>query len=438
MVRLNPQRCHDSRKRADNKRCVDNGIVIDNAAVNGQRWILRLVTLLEILLCGAALLVLLPATVLFAEVVSAVTGSRGTATPESERRRLAVLVPAHNEASIIAGTLRSIAQQLEEPDRLIVVADNCSDETAVIAASEGAEVIARTDLNNRGKGYALDFGIRHLESDPPSIVVVIDADCRITAASIDRLARCCAWTARPVQALYLMRAAKDTGLMARIAEFAWVVKNQIRPMGLYRLGLPCQLMGTGMAFPWACICSARLATGHIVEDLKLGIDLTRAGTAPVFCAEAVVTSEFPVSKEGIRGQRERWEHGHLGVILSEAPRLLLESLASSNVRLMALALDLSVPPLALLALQVVLVWLASAAFFVVTTAHLPLDMTSAAAILLVLSVLMCWMRYGRPIISLGSLGLAVVYALWKIPLYMKFLVARQSRWVRSKRDEDGR
>lgn len=396
-----------------------------------------MVTLLEILLCGAAFLVLLPATVLFAEVVSAVTGSRDTATPQSERRRLAVLVPAHNEASVIAATLRSIVQQLEEADRLIVVADNCSDETAAIAATEGAEVIARTDLNKRGKGYALDFGIRHLESDPPSIVVVIDADCQITEASIDKLVRCCAWTARPVQALYLMRAAKGAGLKARIAEFAWVVKNQVRPMGLNRLGLPCQLMGTGMAFPWACICSARLATGHIVEDLKLGIDLARAGTPPVFCAAAVVTSDFPVSREGIRGQRERWEHGHLGVILSETPRLLRDSLASLNVYLMALALDLSVPPLALLALLVVLVWLASVVFCAVTTAHLPLNMTSAAAILLALSVLMCWARYGRPIISLGSLGLAMVYALWKVPLYVRFLGARQLRWVRSKRDEDG-
>jgi cellulose synthase/poly-beta-1,6-N-acetylglucosamine synthase-like glycosyltransferase len=394
--------------------------------------------LLEILLGGAALLVLLPVTVLFVEVLLAVT-SRGSAVVQlGERPRLAVVMPAHNEASIIADTLRSIVPQLSKSDRLIVVADNCSDETAAIATAEGAEVIVRTHLTLRGKGYALDFGVRHLERDAPDVVIIIDADCQVGAGAIDRLARLCGQTARPVQALYLMHSPKGGGLKTRIAEFAWVVKNQVRPTGLHRLGLPCQLMGTGMAFPWVCISTARLATGHIVEDLKLGIDLARAGTPPLFCPEALVTSQFPTSSEGIQSQRTRWEHGHLGVILSDAPRLFLGSLAPLNADLMALALDLSVPPLALATLYAVAVWVASAFFYGFTRVQLPLDMATTAAVLLALSVLLSWGRYGRRIISLGSLALAGVYALWKIPVYARFLVARQLGWVRSKRDGDER
>ena len=52
-----------------------------------------------------------------------------------------------------------------------------------------------------------------------------------------------------LQALDLMRSPEGAGLKTRIAEFAWVVKNQVRPLGYHHLGLPCQLMGTGMAFP---------------------------------------------------------------------------------------------------------------------------------------------------------------------------------------------
>ncbi len=55
--------------------------------------------------------------------------------------------------------------------------------------------------------------------------------------------------------------------------------------------------------------------------------------------------------------------------------------------------------------------------------------------MLTLSVLLSWLRYGRQVISLGSLACAPFYALWKIPLYLKFLVKRQAEWVRSKRDE---
>jgi cellulose synthase/poly-beta-1,6-N-acetylglucosamine synthase-like glycosyltransferase len=395
-----------------------------------------LVILLAILISSAALLLLVPTTVLFTEVMLAASDRREREAPLAKRQQLAIVMPAHNEASGIAGALRSIIPQLGNLDRLVVVADNCTDQTAAIALAEGAEVIVRTDPILRGKGYALDFGVRHLESNAPDIVMIVDADCVVAADAIDQLARLCAISQRPVQALYLMHAGKDAGLKTRISEFAWVVKNQVRPSGLNRLGLPCQLMGTGMAFPWSCISAARLATGHIVEDLKLGIDLARAGTPPLFCPNALVTSEFPNSAEGVQGQRTRWEHGHLSVILNEAPRLLLDSFARRSVGLMALALDLSVPPLALLVLLVGALWCASALLYVFSRIEFPLGFTTLAAFLLAFSVLLSWKRFGRHVISLGSLAVAMIYPLWKIPLYVKFLVARQLDWVRSRRDAD--
>ena len=392
---------------------------------------------LEIVLETVAFLLLLPAAILFVEILLAATKPAYLPGQRGERRRLAVLVPAHDEASIIEGTIRSIVPQLNESDRLLVVADNCADDTAAVARSAGAEVVVRSDLTRRGKGYALDFGIRRLEFEPPDVVVIVDADCRVDPGAIDKLARLCAMTERPIQALYLMHAQKNSGPKMRIAEFAWIVKNQARPEGLHRLGLPCQLMGTGMAFPWLCISKAKLASGHIVEDLQLGIDLARAGTPPLFCPDALVSSEFPPSSDGVQGQRTRWEHGHLGVIVSEVPRLLLGSLFRMNASLLSLTLDLSVPPLALLALMVAAVWCASAIFLIFTNTQLPVAIATTSAALLVLSVLMAWVRYGRQTISLPSLALAIVYALWKIPLYAKFLVARQMDWVRSKRNEDG-
>jgi cellulose synthase/poly-beta-1,6-N-acetylglucosamine synthase-like glycosyltransferase len=395
-----------------------------------------MIGVLGFLIGAAALLLLLPATVLFSEVLFSFIPFDGLSREEGERGRIAVLMPAHNEASIIATTLRSVKPQLASSDRLVVVADNCSDDTKLVAIAEGAEVIVRTDLARRGKGYALDYGVRHLELDPPQILIVIDADCLVAPDTIDTLARVSARASRPVQALYLMYAPKDSGLRLRIAEFAFLVKNKVRPLGLRRLGLPCQLMGTGMAFPWTCISTAALATGHIVEDLKLGIDLARAGTPPTFCAEALVTSQFAASSEGSQSQRTRWEHGHLGLIVSDTPRLLLESVFTLDLKLLALALDLSIPPLALLALMNALVWIMSASFFLVTKHQTPLIIASTSIVLLALSALLSWTGYGRHILSLGNLIYAVFYAIMKVPLYAKFLVARQLDWVRSKRDQD--
>jgi cellulose synthase/poly-beta-1,6-N-acetylglucosamine synthase-like glycosyltransferase len=393
-----------------------------------------LATALEILLGAAALLLLLPVAVLFVEVLLAVSKRAPDTGKAGARGSLAIVVPAHDEASMVATTLRSILPELSASDRLIVVADNCSDETAAVAAASGAETIVRTDPARRGKGYALDFAVRHLARTAPDIVIVIDADCRVAPGSIDCLARVCTNAARPVQALYLMHSPPNAGPMTRIAEFAWALKNQVRPLGSLRLGLPCQLMGTGMAFPWVCISAANLASGHIVEDLNLGLELTRAGTPPLFCPEALVTSTFPASKEGIQNQRTRWEHGHLGVIASELPRLYMDAFAKRDVGLLAAALDLSVPPLALLLLQVTAVWCASLLLYFFANSAVPLIMASVVVILFLVSVLMAWAFYGRRIISFGSLALAAAYALLKIPLYARFLVARQVNWVRSKRD----
>ena len=122
-----------------------------------------MVTALEFLLGGAALLLLLPVLVLFVEVALAVTAGRHSRATTGTRGSLAIIMPAHNEASMIAGSLGSVLPQLGALDRLIVVADNCSDETAMVAAACGAQVIIRADEARRGKGYALDFGVRHLE-----------------------------------------------------------------------------------------------------------------------------------------------------------------------------------------------------------------------------------------------------------------------------------
>ncbi len=389
--------------------------------------------LLNLLASTIVFLALVPVLVLFVQVMLAATG-RSRPAIAGRRPRLAVIVPAHDEASGIAATLRALIPQLAPRDRLIVVADNCSDDTAVIARREGAEVIVRTDTTRRGKGYALDFGVRHLESDPPDVALIVDADCEVTPGAVGCLAATCASTGRPVQSLYLMLAPPNAGLKTRIAEFAWVLRNQVRPLGLRRLGLPCQLMGSGMAFPWECLRTSALATGHIVEDLKLGIELARVGHAPLFCPEALVTSRFPDSASGLQSQRTRWEHGHLGVIFSDAPRLLLESVLRRRLSLLALALDLSVPPLALLALQMLLVWLAASALYAFTEIGAPLALATLGIVLFGLAVIIARWRFAPHVVSLASLALAPAYVLWKIPLYAKFLVSRQIDWVRSRRD----
>ena len=394
---------------------------------------------LELVLGLLAATVLIPALLVTLQVLLALVPGRARPVASGLRPQVAVLVPAHNEAAGIRATLQAILDQLAAGDRVLVVADNCEDATAAVAAATGAEVIERSDPIRRGKGYALDFGIRYLAEQAPTVVIIVDADCLVTPGSIDQLTRLAMVSQCPAQALYMMQAPpnasiKTPGIKTRIAEFAWMVKNQVRPLGSQRLGLPCQLMGTGMAFPWALISKATLANAELVEDMKLGIDLALAGHPPVFCADALVTSQFPDSAAAAATQRTRWEHGHLGMILAEAPRLLGQAVMRRNLKLLGLALDLAVPPLALLVALLMLLFAVSGGFFLAGFSFWPLLLSGLALGSLTLALLLAWLVWGRSVLPFGDLLSAPLYILGKAPMYLKFWTKRQKEWVRTGRD----
>jgi cellulose synthase/poly-beta-1,6-N-acetylglucosamine synthase-like glycosyltransferase len=397
-------------------------------------------TFISLLLTLSAILLAVPVAIFLIEVAAAIILSgRGAAARVSVERdshqRLVVLVPAHNESTGLLLTLADIKQQLRTGDGILVVADNCSDDTAAIALAQSVEVIERNDPAKRGKGYALDFGLQHLKLSPPEIVVMVDADCRIAPNAINYLAKACSTTGRPVQALDLMTAPAGSGVNHQVAEFAWRVKNWLRPLGFKALGLPCQLMGTGMAFPWDVICCADLNSGWVVEDLKLGLDLTSKGHPPVFCPSARVTSEFASSARAARTQRERWEGGHISVILTTVPRMFFKAVSYRDWNLLALTLDLAVPPLSLLAILVI-------AMFTVTTLSYALlgfsslapALSTATLLAFLLAAGLAWLKCGRDIVPVNAILLIAPYIFRKLGLYRAVLFEKtDAQWIRTDR-----
>jgi cellulose synthase/poly-beta-1,6-N-acetylglucosamine synthase-like glycosyltransferase len=389
-------------------------------------------------LAALAVLLAIPVALFCLEAVVATVLPRrkGLAAPSNDfRQRVAVLVPAHNESTGLLRTIEDVKAQLRNGDRLLVVADNCTDDTATVAAAAGADVIERNEPDKVGKGYALDWGVRHLNADPREIVIVVDADCWLAAGAIESLRTTCAVTHRPVQALYLMTAPEQCSFDCRVAQFAWRVNNWVRPLGLSSLDLPCHLMGTGMAFPWDAIRAAQLASGCIVEDLKLGLDLAVAGTPPVFCASAVVTSEFPKSAAAAERQRQRWEYGHIQMIVTSALQLIFSAIAVRNWKLLVLALDMAVPPLALLCLMVVGMAAIAGLAALLGLSSAALVVSGVNLIALALSIGLCWLVYGRKVLPLRSLFSIIPYVIGKINLYRRlFQHGFTLTWTRTDRN----
>lgn len=397
-----------------------------------------LMLIAEILALAVAVLLSIPVLVLSAEILAGLSRRRPFPLSDVEDRpRIAVLVPAHDEGAGVIPTVQDVRTQLVPGDRIVVVADNCTDSTAVHAYRAGAEVVERKDSQRHGKGYALDFGIRHLAANPPDVLVIVDADCRLHEHALERLAKSSAATNRPCQALYQMAAPPDAAVNLQVAVFAWRVKNQIRPAGLQTLGLPCQLMGTGMAFPWGLISAVELDTGQVVEDLQLGLDLAQAGHPPLFCQNAVVRSSFPSSNAGTFAQRKRWEHGHIQMIRQDSPLYLRRALRDRNWPLLALTLDLLVPPVSLLVALMMVTTLLGAALALVggSSTALAINLVSFAAFFIALVT--AWWAQGRDLLPLNGIPAIVTYIGRKVGSYPAALFCKPKlHWTRSERRKD--
>lgn len=397
--------------------------------------------MIELLLVLGMLLIALPGLSLLTLTLAALGQARSTdhtlAPVDTPPLRVAVLVPAHNESVNVLPTITCLLKQLKPADLLLVVADNCHDNTAALARAAGAQVVERHNTALRGKGYALAFGVDVLRADPPDVVLVVDADCVVSDGAVACIAQRCRATAKPVQMLNLMNSVEGAGLKIRVLEFAMLMKNLVRPLGSFRLGGACHLMGTGMALPWALMANAKLATGHITEDMKLGVDLAVAGHAPQFLPQVRVSSAFPMDAGVAKVQKSRWEHGHLATLAEELPGLMAAALKTGQPALVVMAMDLLIPPVALYFLVLSVALAISLAAAMVWPVWQPAaGVACLAALAFFMAIALTWWRFGRHLLSARELLTTPLYALWKIPVYLAFFLKKRSGWVRTKRDSE--
>jgi cellulose synthase/poly-beta-1,6-N-acetylglucosamine synthase-like glycosyltransferase len=395
--------------------------------------VMTALTVLSVAIALAAVFVAVPALILGVVCVASVFLPPARLASRPAGVALAVLIPAHDEQENVGATVLGVRSQLAPGDRVLVVADNCSDETAERARAAGAEVIERVDTARRGKGYALAFGSDHLAQQPPDVVIIVDADCHLTPGAIDALVQTATATQRPAQADYVLQPTDNTAI-AMISALAMLVRNRVRSRGWCRLGLPCHLAGTGMAFPWHVLRAAPALGANLVEDLVLGCELALQCHQPILCAAAGVRSELPAGRGAVMQQRRRWEHGQLGTLLVYGPRLLKAGVRRGDAGLLALGADLIVPPLALLVSLLALILLAAGLVAASGGPLFPAVIAGGALILVVLGVATGWARYGARAIPLRYLLLAPIYVIWKLPLYVAFLLGRRERrWLRTRR-----
>jgi cellulose synthase/poly-beta-1,6-N-acetylglucosamine synthase-like glycosyltransferase len=384
-------------------------------------WVLALI----------AIACVLPLALLVAETIGALCARPRViaAVPTGTAlRRLAVIVPAHNEEYGLPRTLTDIVEGLHPGDRCLVVADNCHDGTAQAARKFPVEVLERTNQEHRGKGFGLQHGIAHLRADPPDVVLIVDADCRVDPPSLHVLAEIAAAADRPIQGTYLLYPPSDSNVGSRVSAFAFLFKNHIRPLGLAQYGGACLLFGTGMAFPWKALADASLGTPESVEDMHLAVQLALDGKPALYIPTPCVSGLLPSGAPAVRAQRQRWEHGHVRTLLRYAPRLVWQGVRQQRLDLLLLGADLAVPPLSLLAVLVSGAAVVEVIAWLMTGIWLWFGVLACATIGATLAVLVAWRRFGRELLSFKDLALIPLYIAGKLPIYLTLIGRAQNTW----------
>jgi cellulose synthase/poly-beta-1,6-N-acetylglucosamine synthase-like glycosyltransferase len=346
--------------------------------------------------------------------------------------RTVILMPAHNEATNIGSTLDRLIAALSENARILVVADNCTDDTAKFARAKGVDVIERSSVNERGKGYALAFGRDHIKLTPPECVIVFDADCETDRQSLLELSIYCVDSGLPVQSQYTLKPDTSASPMVQISNFAFWVKNVVRQRGAARLGGSVILTGTGMAFPWRVIETMPLATSNVVEDLGMGIYLTQTGFGPLYLDQARVLSAS-ASEQATIVQRSRWELGFIAMARRFGLKTIWLGLRRFDLKCLLLGLSLMVPPLASLIFVSFFGIVSLSLFSLISGSIWALVLLTLALCVATLSVFLAWQSGGKDWVSINTLWRSPEYIIWKFPIFLKFLTREKPDWNRTER-----
>lgn len=268
--------------------------------------------------------------------------------------RFAFVVPAHNEAFGITETIASL-RAVDYPRhafRIVVIADNCTDDTAAVARSAGAQVIERTDDARRSKGFALsDVLPRILDDEALDAVVIIDADSVVSSNILAAAAGRIAAGEHALQIRHGVRNAVDSWRTELLA-VAFACFHDVRSAGREEFGLSCGLRGNGMVFTRHALTVAPHRASSLVEDLEHGFDLADAGIRVAYVGEASVLAEMANTETGSESQRDRWEKGR-AQFRPRAWSTLGRGIRSGDRSKIDLAADVLVPPLGTVAAMTV-------------------------------------------------------------------------------------
>ena len=229
------------------------------------------------------------------------------------KKSFALVVAAHNEELVISHIIDSLLK-LSYPSELydiFVIADNCTDNTAVIAQSLGAKVRIRENNTQKGKGHALEWMFdrifkmeRHYDA-----IAIFDADNLVSPNFLLEMNMQLCKGHKVVQGYIDSKNPYDSWITCSYSIAFWL-SNRIFQLPRYYLNLSCSLCGTGFCIDTSVLKELKWGATCLTEDLEYTMKLALNGIKISWAHQAIVYDEKPLTLMQSWKQRKRWMQGH--------------------------------------------------------------------------------------------------------------------------------
>ena len=380
---------------------------------------------------------------LLATSIAAILTTRehlGSADPSS---KFLIVIPAHNEAPGIATTVRSCLSSNYHSlfFGVLVVADNCTDQTAAIAREAGARVFERFDELKKSKGYAIEFLLDSLrrsgEFDSLDAVVIVDADTTIDPDLLRSFDHALRHGHDWMQAYYTV-ANPDQSWRTRMMTYAFSMFNGVMQLGQNALGSSAGFKGNGMCFASRGLRRRPWKSYGLVEDMEYSWTLRVAGEKILFIPEVSVYGAMLGSGgTAAAHQRRRWEFGRGDIRKKYLGSLLRSHQLGWSDKVLSTC-ELTIPSMATLALIYLVVISLDLILWRMSAGSIDSCMRAgliASAIVMTIGLgayaISPFLVMRLPLRFLSSSLLFPFYLSWKV---LVSLGGRPQQWVRTARE----
>ncbi|MEG1656868.1 MAG: glycosyltransferase family 2 protein [Christensenellaceae bacterium] len=237
---------------------------------------------------------------------------------EKKQHRFAVIICARNEQNVIVQLIDSLQKQDYDKSlyHCFVVADNCTDDTAKVSKDSGATVFERFNIQKKGKGFALQWGIAKLLKEYKNefdAICVFDADNLAAPDFLTEMNKALCSDAHVALGYRDSKNIHDSWISETYSLY-WLMLMRFYHTPRHKMGLSSMVGGTGFAFKISALGKDGWCTHSLTEDVEFSIQQICAGHHIIPARKAVFFDEQPVSLKVSIRQRMRWMIGGIQCI----------------------------------------------------------------------------------------------------------------------------